>query len=139
MGERVPRRRETAPSAESNHAGYLAVGTWHTLAVLGDAGLVDELWPTVRRGLDLVVRMQRADGAVSWALRPDGRPDDLALLTGNASLFQALRCGIALADLPAIRSRTGTWRSPSSERRCASDPTRSPTGPGTRWTGTTPC
>jgi hypothetical protein len=91
--------RETSPAAESNHAGYLAVGTWHSWLCTGDAGLLDELWPVVRRGLDLVVRMQRSDGAVSWALRPDGRPDDLALLTGNASLFQALRCGIALADL----------------------------------------
>ena len=43
--------------------------------------------------------MQLAGGAVSWALRPDGTPDDTALLTGNASLFQALRCGIALAGL----------------------------------------
>jgi len=91
--------QESAPAAESNHAGYLAVGTWHSWLCTGDARLVDDVWPAVRRGLDLVVRMQRADGAISWALRPDGEPDDLALLTGNASLFQALRCGIALADL----------------------------------------
>lgn len=90
---------ESSPAAESNHAGYLAVGTWHTWLASADAGLVVELWPAVRRGLDLVVRMQRADGAVGWALRGDGRPDELALLTGNASLFQALRCGIALAAL----------------------------------------
>ena len=88
-----------AAAAESNHAGYLAVGTWHTWLSTGDAALVAELWPAVRRGLDLVVGMQRADGAIAWALRPDGRPDDPALLTGNASLFQALRCGIALAGL----------------------------------------
>jgi hypothetical protein len=43
--------------------------------------------------------MQLPGGAISWALRPDGTPDDTALLTGNASLFQALRCGIALAGL----------------------------------------
>jgi hypothetical protein len=91
--------RETAPAVESNHAGYLAVGTWHTWLSSGDAGLVAELWPAVRRGLDLVVGMQRADGSIGWALRPDGRPDDLALLTGCASLFQALRCGVALAGL----------------------------------------
>jgi hypothetical protein len=91
--------RETAPAAESNHAGYLAVGAWHSWLCSRDTGLLGELWPVVRCGLDLVVRMQRTDGAISWALRPDGRPDDLALLTGNASLFQALRCGIALADL----------------------------------------
>ena len=90
---------ESAPAAESNHAGYLAVGLWHSWLITGDEQLVAELWPAVRRGLDLVTRMQLPGGAVGWALRPDGTPDDTALLTGNASLFQALRCGIALAGL----------------------------------------
>ncbi|TFV87682.1 prenyltransferase [Blastococcus sp. CT_GayMR20] len=90
---------ETAPAAESNHAGYLAVGLWHSWLARGDEELVAELWPVVRRGLDLVTRMQLPGGAVGWALRPEGTPDDTALLTGNASLFQALRCGIALAAL----------------------------------------
>jgi len=89
----------TAPAAESNHAGYLAVGVWHSWLCSGDAAAVDRLWPAVRRGLDLVTAMQLAGGAISWALRPDGTPDGTALLTGNASLFQALRCGIALAGL----------------------------------------
>ena len=90
---------ESAPAAESNHAGYLAVGVWHTWLISDDELLVGELWPAVRRGLDLVVRMQLSGGAIGWALRADGTPDDTALLTGNASLFQALRCGIALAAL----------------------------------------
>ncbi len=90
---------ETAPAAESNHAGYVAVGIWHSWSISGDERLTAELWPTVRRALDLVVSMQHAHGPVGWALRPDGRPDDEALLTGNASLFQALRCGVALAGL----------------------------------------
>jgi hypothetical protein len=89
----------TAPAAESNHAGYLAVGAWHSWLVTGDDALVPELWPAVRRGLDLVVRMQLPGGAIGWALRPDGTPDGTALLTGNASLHQALRCGVALAEL----------------------------------------
>jgi hypothetical protein len=89
----------TAPAAESKHAGYLAVGMWHSWLCTGDEQLVEELWPVVRRGLDLVTRMQLPGGAISWALRPDGTPDDLALLTCSASLFQSLRCGIALAAL----------------------------------------
>ncbi|WP_448627883.1 prenyltransferase [Geodermatophilus sp. URMC 64] len=89
----------SAPAAESNHAGYLAVGAWHGWLVTGDEERVTELWPAVRRGLDLVTRMQLPGGAVGWALRPDGTPDGTALLTGNASLFQALRCGVALAGL----------------------------------------
>jgi hypothetical protein len=94
--------REASPGVESNHAGYLAVGVWHSWLSTGDLALVEELWPAVRRGLDLVVRMQRADGSVAWALRPDGSPDELALLTGNASLFQALRCGIAVAGVVGV-------------------------------------
>ncbi|WP_324273401.1 prenyltransferase [Blastococcus brunescens] len=90
---------ETASAAESNHAGYLAVGVWHSWLSTGDEQLVTELWPAVRGGLDLVTRMQLPGGAVGWALRPDGTADDTALLTGNASLFQALRCGTALAGL----------------------------------------
>ncbi|WP_456546948.1 prenyltransferase [Blastococcus sp. SYSU D01050] len=87
------------PGAESNHAGYLAVGLWHRWLSTGDDALVAELWPAVRRGLDLVTRMQLPGGAIGWAQRPDGTPDTTALLTGNASLFQALRCGVALAAL----------------------------------------
>jgi hypothetical protein len=90
---------ESAPAAESNHAGYLAVGAWHSWLLTGNEQLVEALWPAVRAGLDLVTRMQLPGGAIGWALRPDGTPDDTALLTGNASLFQALRCGIALAGL----------------------------------------
>jgi hypothetical protein len=90
---------ETSPAAESNHAGYLAVGIWHSWLLTRDDELVTAAWPAVRRGLDLVTRMQLSGGAVGWALRPDGTADDTALLTGNASLFQALRCGIALAGL----------------------------------------
>jgi hypothetical protein len=72
---------------------------WHRWLAHRDEQLVAELWPVVRRGLDLVTRMQLSGGAIGWALRPDGTPDDTALLTGNASVFQALRCGIALAGL----------------------------------------
>jgi hypothetical protein len=90
---------ETSSAAESNHAGYLAVGAWHSWLLTRDESLVATLWPAVRRGLDLVTRMQLPGGAVGWALRPDGTADDTALLTGNASLFQALRCGVALAGL----------------------------------------
>jgi hypothetical protein len=90
---------ESAQGTESNQAGYLAVGTWHSWLLTRDEELVAELWPAVRAGLDLTTRMQLPGGAIGWALRPDGTPDDTALLTGNASLFQALRCGIALAAL----------------------------------------
>ena len=64
--------RETAPAAESNHAGYLAVGAWHRWLCTGDEALVGSCGRRCGAALDLVVRMQRAGGAIGWALRPDG-------------------------------------------------------------------
>ncbi len=86
----------TAPGVEAAHAGYLAVGALHHTLVTGGPG--SRWWGPVSRALDLVCRMQLPSGAVGWALRPDGTPDDVALLTGSSSLLQALRCGLALAD-----------------------------------------
>ncbi|MCO7222440.1 prenyltransferase [Klenkia sp. PcliD-1-E] len=85
----------TAPGVEANHAGYLAVGALHHALVTGGAGA--RWWGPVSRALDLVCRMQLPSGAVGWALRPDGTPDDVALVTGSSSLLQALRCGLVLA------------------------------------------
>ncbi|MPQ96717.1 prenyltransferase [Modestobacter sp. I12A-02628] len=102
---------ESAPAVESNHAGYLAVGLWHSWLSSGDEELVAELWPRVRAALHLVASMALPSGAISWALRPDGTPDDTALLTGCASLFQALRCGTALAGL--VGEPQPAWRAVS--------------------------
>ncbi|SDP56816.1 hypothetical protein SAMN05660199_04263 [Klenkia soli] len=87
----------TAPGVESNHAGYLAVGALHHALVTGSPG--DRWWGPVSRALDLVCRMQLPSGSIGWALRPDGTPDDVALVTGSSSLLQALRCGSSLAAL----------------------------------------
>ncbi|SCX56953.1 hypothetical protein SAMN03159343_3544 [Klenkia marina] len=85
----------TAPGVEANHAGYLAVGALHHALVTGTSGT--RWWTPVSRALDLVCGMQLPTGGIGWALRPDGTPDDTALLTGSSSLLQALRCGLALA------------------------------------------
>ena len=83
--------------------------------------------------------MQLPGGAIGWALRPDGTPDDTALLTGNASLFQALRCGIALAGLRG--EAQPDWELAVTDLGTAlrPGPRPSPTGPASRWTGTTRC
>ena len=40
--------------------------------------------------------MRRHDGTVLWAVEPDERPWDYALLTGTCSIQHALRCGAAV-------------------------------------------
>jgi hypothetical protein len=53
----------------------------------------------VRRALDLVVSLQQPGGQIAWCRRGDGSVDPDALVTGSSSTYQALRCGIALAEL----------------------------------------
>jgi GH15 family glucan-1,4-alpha-glucosidase len=90
-------------SAETNMSAYVAVGIWHHWAVRRDRAFVDRFWPTVRAALDYVVSMQLPWGGVAWSQEwSDGRPAKVnaeALVAGSSSIYQALRAGVALADL----------------------------------------
>jgi hypothetical protein len=88
----------TEAGGESNHAAYIAVGVWHELLVTGDHDFVAAMWPTVRRAIDFVIGLQTARGEIIWLRRPDGSASDHALLTGCSSIYQALRCAVALAE-----------------------------------------
>ena len=84
---------------DTNQVAYVAVGVWQWQLVTGDRTLVDALWPVVRRALDLVVALQQPGGHIAWCRRADGTVDPDGLVTGSSSTYQALRCGIALAEL----------------------------------------
>ena len=43
--------------------------------------------------------LQAPGGQVRWTREPGGHVPDDALLTGSSSTYQALRCGVALAEL----------------------------------------
>jgi hypothetical protein len=86
-------------SVDTNQVAYVAVGVWQWWTVTGDRTLVDELWPHVVRALDFVLDHQAPGGHLHWSRSPEGRTDPDALLTGSSSAYQALRCGLALADL----------------------------------------
>jgi len=83
---------------ESNHAAYSAVGVWHELLVTGDEGFAERMWPVVRTAVEFAIGLQTPRGEIIWRRRADGTPDTYALLTGNSSMYQSLRCAIALAE-----------------------------------------
>ena len=83
----------TDKTKDANFTAYLAVGAYHHWLATRDEELLAELWPTVRQAVEFVLRLQRPDGAIRW--NPDS---DEALLTGSSSIYQALRCAVALAD-----------------------------------------
>ena len=86
-------------TVDTNQCAYVAVGVWQWWTVTGDRGLVDQMWPYVRRALDLVLDHQAPGGQFAWSRSPEGVLDHDALLTGASSTYQALRCGLALAEL----------------------------------------
>jgi hypothetical protein len=84
---------------EPHQCAYVAVGGWHHVLVTGDTSFAARQWPVVRRAVDFVVGVQTDRGTIPWAVGPDGSCADGALLTGSSSIFQSLRCALALADL----------------------------------------
>lgn len=88
----------TDAAVESNQVAYVAVGVWHELQVSGDGGFAVRMWPTVRRAISFVLRLQTERGEIRWERAADGAPADYALLTGCSSTYQSLRCAVALAE-----------------------------------------
>jgi hypothetical protein len=77
-----------------NMSAYLAVGLWHHWLVRRDVRFVHRLWPSVRAALDWVVSQQVGWGGINYT-----PTEDYCLLTGNSSIYQSLRAGVAIADL----------------------------------------
>jgi hypothetical protein len=56
------------------------------------------MWPTVRAAIEFVVELQQPGGEIGWRREEDGTPLTDALLTGSSSIYQALRCALAIAE-----------------------------------------
>ncbi|MFG3256232.1 prenyltransferase [Streptomyces sp. NPDC048172] len=83
---------------ETNFCAYAAVGVWHHYLSTGDDAFADRMWPTVFAAVEFVLRLQQPGGQIGWKREPDGTPCADALLTGSSSVYQALRCALALAE-----------------------------------------
>ncbi|WP_299055374.1 prenyltransferase [uncultured Nocardioides sp.] len=94
----------TDDAGDANFSAYLAVGVWHHWLVERDEAFVRRCWPAVRAGLDWVTALQLPFGGMPWQeCWVDGAPshvhEDGALLAGSSSIYQALRAGVAIAEL----------------------------------------
>ena len=89
----------TDHAAESHHAAYVAVGTWHEYLVTGDRRFALRMWPAVRLATEWVLDLQAPRGEVAWERDAAGAPGAFALLSGCASILHGLRCAIAVAGL----------------------------------------
>jgi hypothetical protein len=82
---------------DTNVCAYIATGVWHHWKCTQDPSILEHLWPVVSNALDWVLDHRRHDGTILWAVEPDARPWDYALLTGSSSIQHSLRCGARLA------------------------------------------
>jgi hypothetical protein len=90
--------RPTDPGKESNFCAYPAVGVLHHYLATGDEAFRRRMWPHVRAAVEFVLALQQPGGEIGWRRDPDGTPLGDALLTGCCSVYQALRCALALAE-----------------------------------------
>lgn len=90
-------------STETNMAAYIAVGVLHHWSIRRDRVFLERMWPVVCKALDLVVELQLPFGGIAWSREWDAngpaKINSEALLAGSSSIFQALRCGVALAAI----------------------------------------
>ncbi|WP_327297940.1 prenyltransferase/squalene oxidase repeat-containing protein [Streptomyces sp. NBC_01197] len=93
--------RITDRGRETNFCAYVAVGVWHHYLATGDDTFADRMWPVVRAAVEFVLQLQQPGGEIGWKREPaeeGGAVVEDALLTGCSSVYQALRCALALAD-----------------------------------------
>ena len=96
--KKTVRGNVTDAAIESNQVAYVAVGVWHELQVTCDEAFAVRMWPTVRRAITFVLRLQTQRGEILWERAADDSPASYALLTGCSSTYQSLRFAVALAE-----------------------------------------
>ncbi|MEO8363565.1 MAG: prenyltransferase [Ilumatobacteraceae bacterium] len=93
---------------DTNVCAYIGAGIWHHWLISNDLTFTHQMWPTVKRAINWVMNMRRADGTILWARQVDNQPWDYALLTGSSSIRHALRCAVNLGTL--IGDPQPQWR-----------------------------
>ncbi len=92
-------RAETAPRVrDPNFNAYPAVGVWHLYLTTGAVTDLARFGPMAMKGARFAARWQRADGAVPWAISPDGRAEQTASAPACAAIHLSLACAAAIAE-----------------------------------------
>jgi hypothetical protein len=82
---------------ETNQSAYIAVGVLHYWLVSGERAFLESMWDTVRSAIDFAVGHQGRNGAIHWAVSPQGRTDPMALLAGCSAIYLSLKCALVIA------------------------------------------
>ena len=84
---------------DANMTAYIAVGLLHYFLITNDKDFLHSMWPTVRKATQFALSLQAPTGEIYWALDPQGRLDQMALLTGSSSIFKSLQSAATIAHI----------------------------------------
>ena len=84
---------------ESNMSSYLAVGLFHYYLMTGDADFLETMWQPLCGGIAFALSLQTPNGEIYWAISPEEKIDEMALLTGASSIFMSLKCALHIAKI----------------------------------------
>jgi len=87
----------TRATHETNHAAYLATGLCHFDQATRDRDFLREMWPTLERAIDWVVKLQLESGAIAWAEKK-GKVWRAPLITGSSSVHGSLIAALRVAE-----------------------------------------
>ncbi len=82
---------------ETNFVAYVATGVWHHFLVTRHRQFLLDLFPTVERAVEFVLRYQNAEGDIAWAVDAAGCAQDDALVTACCSILRSLDCACRIA------------------------------------------
>ncbi|MBU0993443.1 MAG: phenyltransferase domain-containing protein [Proteobacteria bacterium] len=82
---------------DTNMSSYIAVGVFHHYLITNDMSFLENMWSTVRAGIDFAMNLQAEGGEIYWAKSPEGKVDPMSLLTGSSSVYMSLKCAMEMA------------------------------------------
>jgi hypothetical protein len=93
---------------DTNFAAYIASGMWLNYMATGNMTFLREMWPTVEKGVDFALGLQRPTGEISWALSEKGNAWPGAILTSSCCIWRSLQNGVNIAE--ALGTPRPDWR-----------------------------
>ncbi len=94
-------------TCETNMSSYIAAGVFHAWLIRQDIGFLKKMWNCIEKGINFALELQTQTGEIYWAKDPQGKTDQMALLTGSSSIYLSLKSGIAIASI--LGKKMSAW------------------------------
>lgn len=88
---------EDGTRAESNFVAYVATGVWHYHLISADTEFLQDMWDTVSRAIEFVLRLQGPQGQIYWCEDTTLGIREDSLITGCSSIYKSLECALNIA------------------------------------------